>query len=466
MNAPFIWIGLPLILAILLWIPRRSNITAFLGGLTALSLSILAWFLPIDTPIRISETLSFKIADSFDILGRQIIIEPADQALLALIYGIAALWFFGSSAAGIARRLVPIGLGVVALLIASLSVQPFLYAALIIETAILISVPLLSPPEEKPGKGIIRFLIYQTLAMPFLLFAGWLMAGVESNPGDIELLTQAAVLLALGFAFLLAIFPLYTWIPLLMEETSPYAVGFILWLLPSIALLFALGFLDRYAWLREFKQLPIVLRSAGILMVTTGGIWAAFQRHLGRMLGYSAVVNIGFSLLSLGLLADYQLSAFFLLVMPQSLSLLVWSLALSALKLREKSLYFKTRQGDIQRYPILITGLLFAHFSAMGLPLLAGFPPILAIWEGVAEKSLFSALWIGLGVASLLTGAIRTLAVMVISPEEETWEINGSLLQNILIGMGIFLLLILGLFPQLIHPILAKLPLAFPRLSG
>ena len=54
------------------------------------------------------------------------------------------------------------------------------------------------------------------LAMPFILFAGWLLAGVESSPGDIELVVQSATLLALGFSFLLAVFPLYSWIPLLM----------------------------------------------------------------------------------------------------------------------------------------------------------------------------------------------------------------------------------------------------------
>ena len=466
MNASLLWIGIPLILSILLWLPRRANITALLGGISALFLALLAWFLPVDTAIRISATQSFKLADSLRILGREIIISPTDQPLLALIYGVAALWFFGSSAAGIARRLVPLGMGIIALFVASLSVQPFLYAALIIQTAVLIAVPLLSPPEQKPGRGIIRFLIYQTLAMPFLLFAGWLMAGVESNPGDIELLTQAATLLALGFAFLLAIFPLYTWIPLLMEEASPYAVGFVLWLFPTIALLFALGFLDRYAWLREFDQLPAVLRSAGILMVLSGGIWAAFQRHLGRMMGYAAVVNIGFSLLALSLLADYQLSAFFLLMIPQALGLIVWSLALSVLKLRESSLEFKDRQGDLQRYPIIVAGLLVANFSASGLPLLAGFPPILAILNGVAEKELLAALLVGVGVASLLTGAIRSLAILVMSPKEEGWVINGSLLQNILLSLGLFFIFILGLFPQLLHPLLVNLPLAFSHLSG
>ena len=357
-------------------------------------------------------------------------------------------------------------MGILALLIASLAVQPFLYAALIIQTAVLIAVPLLSPPEVKPGRGILRFLIYQTLAMPFILFSGWLLAGVESSPGDIELLTQAAILLALGFAFLLAIFPLYTWIPLLMEEASPYAVGFILWLLPSVALLFALGFLDRYAWLREFDQLPAALRAAGLLMVTTGGIWAAFQRHLGRMMGYAAIVNTGFSLLALSLIPDYQLSAFFLLMIPQALGLVIWSLALSVLKMREGTLIFKNMQGEFQRYPIIASGLIFAHFSAAALPLLASFPPILAVWEGVASQMLIAALWVGVGIASLLTGAIRTLAVMVMSPEENLWEINGSWLQNILIGIGIFTILILGLFPQLIYPILINLPAAFSHLGG
>ena len=466
MNAPLIWIGFPLLLAILLWIPTRANITALLGGLSALLLAALAWFIPIDTAIRISETLSFKLAASIEILGRQIAITPEDQPILALIYGLAALWFFGSSAAGIARRLVPLGMGIIALLVASLTVQPFLYAALIIQTAALIAVPLLSPPEVRPGHGIIRFLIYQTLAMPFILFSGWLLAGVESNPGDIELLTQAATLLALGFAFLLAIFPLYTWIPLLMEEASPYAVGFILWLLPTVTLLFGLSFLDRYAWLRDFDQLPAALRAAGLLMVVTGGIWAAFQRHLGRMMGYAAIVNTGFSLLSLSLIPDYQLSAFFLLMIPQALGLAVWSLSLSVLKLREGSLEFKDRQGDLQRYPIIVTGILFAHFSAMGLPLLAGFPPIIAVWDGIAREMLVAALWIGVGIASLLTGAIRTLAVMVMSPSEHQWEINGSWLQNILISVGVFFLLILGLFTQLIYPILVNLPAAFSHLSG
>ncbi len=220
-------------------------------------------------------------------------------------------------------------------------------------------------------------------------------------------------MLALGFAFLLAIFPLYTWIPLLMEETSPYTAGFILWLFPVATLLFALGFLDRYAWLREFKQLPIALQLVGLVMITTGGFLAAFEQHLGRIMGYAVIVNMGFSLLAMSLIRDYRLSTFFMLSISQALSLIVWSFALSVLKQKEQSLHFQKMQGLLQQYPILVGGLLLAHFSALGMPLLAGFPPLLAIWEGIAREKIIFAFWIGVGIASLLTSALRSLAVFI-----------------------------------------------------
>ena len=466
MSAPFIWIILPIIISLFLWLPRRANVTAFLGGFIALLFAFFASVFPIDTALRISANISLKITPGLQVLGRQILLSPERQSLLVLIYGLAALWFFGSGAAAIARRLVPVGLAITAFLVASLAVEPFLYAALLIQTAVLLSIPLLSPPNEKPGRGVLRFLIYQTLAMPFILFAGWLLAGVESSPGDIELVVQSATLLALGFGFLLAIFPLYTWIPILLEETSPYAVGFILWLLSTATLLFAASFLNRYAWLREFPELTTALRGAGLLMIVSGGLWAAFQRHLGRMMGYAAVMNTGFALLSLSLFREYQLSAFFLLLVPQALGLAVWALALSILKLREGTLQLNQLQGFVQRYPVLFTGLMLAHFSAASLPLLASFPPILAIWEGVARETLGGALWISAGFAGLFTAAIRTLAVGVMSSEDEVWSFGGSYLQNILIGIGIILLVILGIFPQILHPLLVNLPTAFERLGG
>ena len=122
-----------------------------------------------------------------------------------------------------------------------MAVQPFLYAALLIELAALAAIPLLAPQGQAPGRSVVKFLTYQTLGMPCILLAGWLLAGVETSPGDLALTIQATVMLSLGFAFLLAVFPLHDWIPGLMAECHPYLAGFLLWVMPSVIIVFSLS---------------------------------------------------------------------------------------------------------------------------------------------------------------------------------------------------------------------------------
>src|SRR5258706_294130 len=284
MTAPLIWIAFPLAFAALLVLLPRERWIAYLGTLVSLSLAALAFWLPPDRAQRFG-ALSLRIDSTLTLFGRQISLTPADQTVLVLIYGIGAFWFFGTLAVGNARRIVPFGLIVIALLVASLAVRPFLYAALIIEMAVLLSVPLLVQAGQRPGRGLIRFLIYQTVAMPFILFAGFLLSGVDVGPADVGLIAQAAIMLGLGFAFLLAVFPLYTWVPLLAEEAPPYAVGFILTVFPTFSLIFGLNFMDRYSWLRDTAQFSDFLQIIGLLMIVTSGILAAFQRNLGLWMG-------------------------------------------------------------------------------------------------------------------------------------------------------------------------------------
>ena len=241
MNAPTIWIVFPAALGIILLFINNQRVLSVFGGSIAIILAVIAQFVPIEVALRVG-SFSFRIDSSLTILGRSLLILPAEGSLLALIYGAAALWFYGAEAAKTATRLVPLGFMIIALMVASLAVEPFLYAALFIEMAILLAIPMLTSIYRPPGRGVVRFLIYQTLAMPFILLAGWLLSGVEASSGDVGLTVQSAAMLGMGFAFLLAIFPLYSWIPLLIEENSPYLVGFLLWILPTITIIFGAGF--------------------------------------------------------------------------------------------------------------------------------------------------------------------------------------------------------------------------------
>ncbi len=465
MNAPFIWIFIPFAIGLLCFLfITQERLAALIGGVTALFLMAAALIVPIDEALGFG-SFSLKISSSFQVLGRNLTLSPTEAPLLAILFGVAALWFFGAESAGVARRLNSFGLMIISLLVASIAVQPFLFAALLIEIAILVAVPLLSPPDRAPGRGVIRFLVYQSLGMPFILLAGWLSAGVEASPSDLALTVQSTLMLGLGFAFLLAVFPLYSWIPLLMEESSPYVVGFLLWLLPTIVSIFAMTFLDRYSWLRTSDQVINALRVAGLLLVVTGGLWAAFQRHLGRILAFAAVAETGFVLVALSLDPKVGLPIVFLLLIPHGLGLAVWALSLSVVTSKVESPSFVSVQGMARSYPLVAGGLFISALSAAGFPLLAGFPPRLALWNGLAQQSLVESFWMLVGILGLATGALRMVAALVVTDEKTDWVSKETWIQRAMLGVGVIGLVLLGLFPQAANPILNKLPLMFQHLG-
>jgi len=464
MSAPLIWIIIPIAMAGVLLLITNQRILTMVGGSLTLMLSSIALLIPIDQALQIGD-ISLKIAPAIQILGRRLILNPTDASLLAIFYGLVSLWFFGAEITNTTQRLIPLGLMIAALLVASIAVEPFLYAAIIIEIAVLLAIPMLLPSNQNPGPGVIRFLIYQTLGMPFILFAGWLLAGVEASPGDLALVVQSATILGLGFAFLLALFPFYTWLPMLAEETSPYIIGFLFWVLPTITVVFGMSFLDRYSWLRTSEQLGQVLSVSGTLMVVTGGLGSAFQRHLVRQMAYAVIAEIGFSLLALSLPSDGAIELVFLLIIPRSLALLTWAISLTRLKIQIQPLRFSIVQGVARIYPITTAGLILAHLSVAGFPLLAGFPIRLALWEALASQSLSVAFWFLIGILGLLTGGIRTLAVLVMAPKEIGWEMRENLGSGVMIGVGIIALFVLGIFPQLFRPILVNLPTMFEHLG-
>jgi NADH-quinone oxidoreductase subunit N len=393
------------------------------------------------------------------------LIKPEEGTLLALIYGATALWLFGAEASRTAIKLVPIGMLITSLMVAAIAVEPFLYAALFIEMAVLLAVPMLTSIYKPPGRGIVRFLIYQTLAMPFLLLSGWLLAGVEASPGNLTLAAQSASILALGFAFLFAIFPLYNWIPMLLEEAPPFTVGFLLWLLPTVTVIFGAGFIDRYSWLRTSAQLTTSLQFAGAIMIVTGGLWAAFQNHIGRIMAYGAIAETGFSLLALSLDLRFGISILFLLLPARALALVVWSLSLTIIKDHADSMQFSSVRGMLRKSPFASAGVILASLSTSGFPLLAGFPARLALWDSLARDSLVTALWMGVGIVGLFISSFRSLAVLSMADEYADWNAGEDWLQGIMLGLGIIGLFILGLFPQSVQYFLSNLPDMFEHLG-
>jgi formate hydrogenlyase subunit 3/multisubunit Na+/H+ antiporter MnhD subunit len=180
------------------------------------------------------------------------------------------------------------------------------------------------------------------------------------------------------------------------------------------------------------------------------------------MMGYAVMVEIGFSLLTAGTPGGLPLH--FSLLLPRALSLGVWALALSAVQARTGSLDFRLVQGAARRMPVAVAGIMAAHFTLAGLPLFAGFPVRLALWEALAGQYPWAALWTLLGSVGLMAGGLSSLAVLLRSSDNQTWQITETQMEVSLLLVGILALIIIGLFPQWFFPAFTNLPGSFTRL--
>lgn len=489
MSTPVIWIFLPFFIAVLLFFLRRwYRTTVLVGSLTMILLAVTAWIIPINQFIRLGPIV-FKIEEQFNILGRQLTLGVNDRNLVVMIFALTAFWFSAAYKARAGRLFIPVGMAMVAIWIAALAVEPFLYAALLLELAVLLSILLLTPTGFPPARGAIRYLILQTFGMPFILLTGWLLAGVESSPGDLDLVIQASILLGLGFVFLLGIFPFHTWIPMLSEETHPYAAGFIFFFLPLMVILFGLSFIDQFAWLRESDAIYELLRVAGVLMMVIGGAWAALQRHLGRIMGFAVMASTGSLLLSISEMPSLDL--FFAMQIPRALGFALWALGLSMLRnkmvLEEKqgaqdeTLLAPTTSRRIETYPLLryiniygigrdmpvaTAAITLGTFSLAGYPLLASFPLYQTIWYHLSlETSGYAVLALS-GCLLLGIAGLRSASVLVTGDHETPWRISENWDTVSLFIIGMFLNILLGLFPQWVLPIAAKISITFTQLAA
>jgi formate hydrogenlyase subunit 3/multisubunit Na+/H+ antiporter MnhD subunit len=467
MSAPLVWILIPAMLSVLMLVLNRwQRLTTVLGTVTAFILALTAWFLPVKEQFFLGP-LTINFTDTWEIFGRRFVLGAADRSSLVILYLAAAFWFGAAYVAHTSRLYVPLGLAIVSMLTAALAVDPFLYAALLVETAVLVSVPFLTPPDSPVGSGIIRYITLLTLGMPFILFAGWMMSGVETDLIDETFLLRASLLLAIGFVLQLGVFPFHSYIPMLGKESHPYAAAFVFTMVPGAITLIVLNVFEFLPWFGVTPNVNTLLRVMGVMMVVFAGLWAAFQKNLGGMLGYAAILEIGFSLVLIGLIAgDFEsefLGVFYALLFPRGLGLGLWALALAVLQKRTTSLDFDDIRGAGRNLPITTSALVLAQFSVAGIPLLASFPIRLPMWNELAQLSPTLTIWALLGCVGLLIGGVRTLAVLVIGSEQREWQVNESRAETAFLVVGTMLLLVWGLFPQWILPFVANLPFKFAQ---
>ena len=463
MSTPIIFIVIPFLLSLIMFfLQKRTRLVIIIGIVSSILLMLFAFFQSFGVVWKIG-LFSIEIKSTLAVLGRSFSLGNQDKFFLVFVYFFAAVWFGGVIINRISLRFIPFGFAIISILTAALAVEPFLYSAILVEIAILVSIPLLLTPGSPPGKGVIRFIVFQSLAMPLILFGGWLLGGIQASPSDTARLLQAVLFLGIGFALWLAIFPFQSWVPLLTLDIHPFISGFILGMFPIVTMLIMLDFISGLVWLRESQYVQPALSLVGTIMVVSTGIWAAIEKDGRRLLGYAVLLESGLALLAVSLQSQISVLTLFISFIPRMGAMALMALSLSIFVNDDIVPDMDHLSGMVRRYPFASIGLISSLLCVVGFPLLGGFPMRLALLEQLADVNPMIAIWVLLGLVAFMISTLRLL-LRITSPNSEEWQRGESIGQIIFLVIGILLLLLLGLFPNFFANQLSQLFVNLPIL--
>lgn len=203
-------------------------------------------------PNRRSRFAAFSIQPDFTnnkkslaFSGVRLTITNSDKPLLSILLIALVVWFAGTYAVKAKALFFPLAIGISSILTASLVIEPRILAPLLVEIAALISVPLLIQSELRPIKGVLRFLSFQTIGMGLVLLGNWMIifSRIQSNLQLDQVIPL--IVIGVGLAMTLPIFPFHSWINLLSQESDPYLVGYIFFIFPMTNAVLAVSSLLR-----------------------------------------------------------------------------------------------------------------------------------------------------------------------------------------------------------------------------
>jgi formate hydrogenlyase subunit 3/multisubunit Na+/H+ antiporter MnhD subunit len=461
MSAPILWIVFPLALSVmLLFFLQYPRLIKTIGILASLVLALIAIIQPIGNVLHIG-SLVLDISPTFLIFGRSLVLEDADRFALSLVYTSLFLFLIAMDTKNTPAKFVPLAMAISSVLVSALAVRPFLYAAVLMEMAVLLIILMVREKQDQPVNGIIRFLIYLTLAMPSILFAGWLLGSSQAAVTIEAKMVSALVFLLFGFMIWLAVFPFHSWLPQFSRAVDPYMFSFIFSIIPVITLLVIMKYISSLLWLRSSSYLSPALATVGVIMIVTTGMFASVEKELKRFLAYTVLFETGFALTLLSLRSAAGVQLLYESFIPRIFSLALLGFSLKVLFSQGVNLTTDGMRGLIRRMPLATIGALVSLLSILGMPIFASFPFRLEAMNLLSLASRDNVLWIIAGVIGMLIGTIR-IFVQAAQPTGEKWEINEKISQVLIIGFGIVLLIVMGLFPamtsDLVAPFIAEIP--------
>ncbi len=459
-NGSLLLIGLLFLAAGAVYLLRRLEPVAALvaAGLSAL-LAVGLWRLPLTTVRLAGRPVALGQALHWQDLSLQL--SPASRALLVFLLGAAALTFLLAWRTYQGRTFYPLGLALVALWSVSVLVQPILYAPLALVLVAVLAVFLIQAGRGGETRGAWRQLLFPALAAPLFLVAAWYIDRAPLNPDDQTPYRIAGWLLIAGFILLLQPAPLHVAVPAVAGQAPPVVAAF-LWIGGQAVTLYLLQrFLVVYPWLNTAVDTARWLLWLGVFTAVLGGLLAAVQNRLGRLMGYASVYDYGVLLVAMGLRGTAGLPTAVWLLLTRTLAILTMALGVAAIRHHMESDHTSEVGGAASRLPMAVAAFIMGGFALVGMPLTGQFASRWALLQLVGENDPRWAALLLVGAAGVLLGVVRGGRACFgnLSDSPVTREsASVAILALVLVAFGV----LVGLLPQLLtDPVAAAiLPLS------
>jgi len=472
-NVPgplFIVAALGALSVVLLVLRRFTTVVAWTAAAAAAALAAFVILVPLGQTVDLGP-ISVTLGEPLNVLGRAAVIEPVDKLPLVLISSIACALFI------VAWRVLPrsnyfsSGLAILALQASALMVSQVVYAALLVEIAALLTIlPLHEPIVDREGnrygggaRGGLQYMVYATLALPGLMVTQLLLEQFAAFPSDLGLLQTATVLLGLSFALLLGAVPFQSWLSAVATDGSPPVVTFLFTVNLGTVWFLLLAYLETYGWLSQQAAFGRLFTVVGLIMMVAGGLLAASQDHLGRIVGYATLADNGAMFVALGSRQVTGLSLSIVMLLARPLSLGLMTLGLDGLRRLGRGDDRSGRLvGAAWRAPWRTLAYVVGGISLAGFPMSPGFASRWGLYRLVSEAAPFQAVLALVSGAGVMMGLVSNMrSLLTATPGADA----GGMLDTPLVPMRrwredpvvlviILALLIatytLGLFPQLL----------------
>ena len=322
--------------------------------------------------------------------------------------------------------------------------------------------------QVKSSEAGLKYFVLSALSSGLLLYGCSLIYGfsgstnfnVISNQLNMNeyVLTFGIVFILVGLAFKISAVPFHMWAPDVYEG-SPTTVTLFFTMVPKIAALTVFVRFLYVPFLNLIDQWQMIIVFLSIASMLFGAIAAIGQTNIKRLIAYSSIGHIGYTLagLATGSNEGIQSSIIYISIY------VIMNLALFSclLMLKRNDQYYEQiddLSGLSKNHPLLSFSFLIILFSLAGIPPLAGFFAKFYVFKAVIEQSMYFLAIVGL--LSTVVAAfyyLRIIKIIYFDKEKEKYDQDHSLWLKFSLTFSTILILLYFIFPSQLIDVVSRI---------